>query len=764
MSREKSTRRIANYYLVGGVLFGACFPAAGLLVDLFAIQNLPFSIRNLILVFSDQPLHWIIAMAPLVLGLAGSWIGVRQDQLNTINHSLEETIEERTRELSRSHELLEREKLYFETLVESSPIPIVVLDHDHCIQEVNPAFEKMFGFQEEKIKNQPLDPLISNPENINEARNYTSQVAAGETISGTGQRITRDGRVLDLKIYGVPIMIKGEMIGVLGIYYDITELLQAKKAAEKADLAKSEFLANMSHEIRTPMNGIMGMIELTLDSELTKEQRDFLSTARESAEALLFLINDILDYSKIEAGQLDMEIIDFDLISTVEGVAQSLAHKADEKSLEMTSLIEPELPSGLRGDPGRLRQALLNLVGNAIKFTESGEVSIRAEMLSESERDVFLKFSVTDTGIGIPEDRVQAIFERFQQADGSTTRKFGGSGLGLAITTQLVSMMGGEIGVESEVGKGSCFWFTVKFEKQPVSKTRPVTIPMPLRGVRILGVDDNPTNRLVLEKTLQKYLARIDMIAGGTQVLEKLEQAEKAGDQYRIILLDMQMPEMDGEETLELIKSSPFGGEVEVIILTSMGKRGDAARLQEMGCAGYLVKPIQQRQLVEIIGTVLGQSGEEPLDAERIFVTKELISEQKRNAARILLAEDNLVNQKLAVALLKRAHFPVDVVGTGREAVRAVQEKYYNLVLMDIQMPEMDGFEATRSIRESEKAGERIPIIAMTAHAMKGDRERCLEAGMDDYISKPLDHQELYELLGKWNRADWFQIELPSES
>ncbi len=579
-------------------------------------------------------------------------------------------------------------------------------------------------------------------------------IRTGQPLIGKEEYLTwPDGRRVWVSTTKLPLRDRdGRIVGTFGISHDITGQKQAaeqeriaKEAAEAASRAKGDFLANMSHEIRTPLNAIIGMTELVLDTELMASQREYLKLVLESGESLLSVINDILDFSKIEAGKLSLESCDFELRESLGDALKSLAFRAHRKGLELACEIHPDVPERLIGDLGRLRQIMVNLVGNAIKFTETGEVVVEVSCRSRTEREAELAISVRDTGIGIPADKLNAIFEAFEQVDTSTTRKFGGTGLGLAICSRLVTLMGGRIGVDSEVGRGSMFHFTARFG---LAQGKPLPKPsVAVQHTRVLIVDDNATNRQILEAILRNWDMRPRSAGSARHAVQTLREAFRAGEPFPLVLTDANMPDLDGFALAEQIRQDPELGSTLIMMLTSGDRPGEIARCEELGIAAYLLKPIKQSELFDAIVLALGVNA---VDEETPAEPTSPAPPPGGRLLRILLAEDSPVNQKLAIGLLEKHGHRVTLANHGREALAALDTQEFDLILMDVQMPEMDGYEATAAIRAREReTGRHIPIVAMTAHAMKGDRERCLEAGMDAYVAKPIRVQQIFEAINQ---------------
>ncbi len=688
--------------------------------------------------------------------------------LRELTSRLEQKVAERTSELEASERKLS-------SIIDFLPDATLVIDRQGTVIAWNRAIEKLTGVERSQLigkgnfeyaipfygERRPIMiDLVLNPDKAREEKYGAFRREGNTLLSETCSRRLKATPVHLFVAASALCDANGEVIGAIETLRDITqwketenELIHARQAAEEATRAKSDFLANMSHEIRTPMNGVLGMTDLLLDTPLDDEQREFAKTAKSSADALLTIINDILDFSKIEAGKLDFEKLNFDLRLALDEIAELASLKADEKKIEFANYVHPDVPSLLIGDPGRLRQVLLNLASNAIKFTHQGEVVIEVSLVREDADRAVIRFSVTDTGIGIPEDRLGRLFKSFSQVDSSTTRKYGGTGLGLAISKRLVEMMGGQIAVESQEGKGSTFWFTADLAKQHGDGMDQKLCPMPedIRGKRILAVDDNAVNRRIMQAYLESWHCRATVVGSPQEALEEMASAAKKNEPFDMAILDFMMPSMDGQTLGKTIKAHPDYKDTQMILLTSRGMRGDAAQASSVGFDAYLTKPIKQSQLFDAVLTVFGK----PVNVEgrerHPIITKHSIAESGKKKLKILLSEDNPVNQKVALIHLKKFGYTADVANNGHEALEAVKARHYDLILMDVQMPEMDGYKATRAIRG---AGYRMPIIAMTANAMKGDREKCLAAGMDDYISKPVNPKKILEKLKKWAKVE----------
>lgn len=650
-----------------------------------------------------------------------------------------------------------------ERFFKQSPNLICICGFDGHFKRTNPAVNEILGFSDAELESDTIIKLID-PEDRSKTLRAMYKLAKGTpSISIECHCVKSDGTKIPILWNATR---SNDGTGFYATGHDITDrklaeqqLLAAKEAAESAMKAKSDFLATMSHEIRTPMNGVIGMNGLLLDTALTKEQREFGESVRNSAETLLTIINDILDFSKIEAGKLLFEELDFNLVETVEGTLEMLAEKAQSKGIELLGSIDAEVPKYLKGDPGRLRQILTNLASNGIKFTDEGEVVLRVSLEEQNEDDAVIRFEIVDTGIGIPPEAQKRLFQSFSQADSSTTRKYGGTGLGLAICKKLVAQMEGDIGVESEAGQGTLFWFTVKLAIQKHPQTDEQKLNRDISGARVLIVDDNATNRQILHHQVAAWRMSEGTAANGFEALDRLRTAAEAGNPYDVALLDMQMPNMDGMTLAQKIKADPAIAQTHLIILTSLGNHFTSEELADAGVEAYLVKPLKQSRLFDTLINVLN-SDQENTESEARSAPAPAESKPPFFARKVLVAEDNQVNQRIAVAQLKKLGCTVDVAANGLEVLDMIPRLGYDLVLMDCQMPEMDGYEATRTIRQREQEGGKtcrwkspMVVIAVTANAMQGDREVCIEAGMNDYITKPLRGDDLRRVLERWTPA-----------
>ena len=746
--------RVVNTF--GGVAFLAaavCFlirhrRLAGVDDFLFASFALLFGMAGVLFWISqlwEADWWWwhFLRLAAYLLVLGQTFLIYQRDQeeLKALNDSLEQKVADRTARV--------------QAILNAAADGIVTIDERGVVESFNPAAERLFGYRANELIGRNVNRLMPSPYREEHDTYLANYLATGrKKVIGIGREVVglrKDGATFPMDLAVSEVRLNGRRL-FTGILRDISDrrrgeeaLRQAVAAADRANRAKSEFLANMSHEIRTPMNGILGMTGLALETDLTADQREYLTMAKASADALLSLLNDILDFSKIEAGKLELDPVPFRLRDAVEDAVRSLAHRTHEKGLELVCHVATGAPDALVGDAGRLRQVIVNLVGNAIKFTDRGEVVVRITAGRLGESDAELHFAVSDTGIGIPADKLPVLFQSFTQADNSTTRRYGGTGLGLAIVRQLATLMGGRAWAESTVGQGSTFHVTARFALQQ-GGNQPL-LPAALHGLPVLVVDDNAVNRRLLTEILTGWGMKPVAVDGGAAALAALEKALQAGSPFTLVLADCMMPAMDGFALAEAIKQHPGLARCTVMMLSSAASAGDRARCRELGLAAYLTKPIKQSELLDTILTSLGGGPEE---ASRPCGTPRPAPDASRRPLRVLLAEDNPVNQKLVLRLLEKEGHVVVVAGNGHEAITAFHRQPFDLVLMDVQMPVMDGLEAAGALRAAERAGaQRVPIVALTAHAMKGDRERCLAAGMDDYLAKPVQPGQLQAVIGR---------------
>ena len=647
---------------------------------------------------------------------------------------------------------IQRQKQYFEAIFQNSPVAIVTLDLNGGIVTCNPAFERLFGYSPVEAAGRKLDNLITPPEFQDNTQEYTRRIRRRNVQYQTGQRVTRRGETIEVEIYNVPVVVNNEQLGTLVLFHNITELVQARRKAEKADLAKSEYLANISHEIRTPLNGLIGMLNLALDTELSSSQAEYLKTASDEAEALLGLLNDVLDLSKIEARRMTLEETNFDLRTVMENVALTMAQRASDKGLELVCIVPPAVPTALRGDPNRLRQVLTNLVANAVKFTDKGEVVLGVHQESQAGSKVTLGFSVQDTGIGIPAERQAAIFDRFAQASDSTSRKYGGTGLGLSISAQLVELMGGKISLKSEPNQGSVFSFDAIFDQMGENEPIPADLKRRAKDLRVLIADSNSNSRSNLTLLLEGMGCKAIGAGTAAAMLTRLEKADNAGKGYQLLFLDNRLSGTLNYNLVEGIRNDPRYQHLIIIMLARLGDTISEVKFKELDISAVVLKPVRwqplQLILLELLTPPKKRTGQLPALPPDNRASQAM---QTTHPQDVLLVEDNPVNRKVVINLLEKFGHTVSAVEDGRKALDALADHGFNVILMDVQMPEMDGHEATQRIRSMEGSEHHTPIIAMTAHTFTSEIQRCFSSGMDAYLSKPLRPQELFDGIEQWS-------------
>ncbi|MEA3500447.1 MAG: response regulator [Candidatus Marinimicrobia bacterium] len=681
--------------------------------------------------------------------------------MEEVFHKIEDSLEKQQLKFD-----LQMSKKNFEDLAKNAFDCITINDKDGNYVFANNRAWELSGYTVEELLKLNVKDLTPSSK-IKEVKDRIKKRIESKSDSNVFEStlLNKNGKIIPIEIAASRTLWQGKAAELL-FFRDITkrkmiekklkesrdQALELAMEAKKADKTKSEFLANMSHEIRTPMNGIIGMTEILLDTSLTMEQKDYANTVKNSADQLMNLINDILDFSKIEAGKFKIENIDFNIFTSIEEFIDLVAIRAEKKDLRLINKIEPDIPSNLYGDPSRVRQILINLVGNAVKFTDEGEIVVSVSLENEDDENVNVRFEVIDTGIGIPEDKIDTVFDQFTQADASTTRKYGGTGLGLAISKRLIEMMDGEIGVKSKEGEGSTFWFTINFKKTKEKKELYEKKKVSIKDAKVLIVDDNSTNREWLCKVLKYWGCEYDEASNEKSAIQKLNSAKKQKSPFTIAILNRIIDNVDSESLGKKIKNDSALKDTSLIMMTAVGKQRDVNSLKKIGFTGYLTKPVKQTELYKTIMEVLSKE-KKPEKIEKEPKAQEKIKKGTEEKIKILLVEDNYASRMVAGTFVKSFGYEVETAENGEEAVNALKKDHYDFVLMDIQMPIMDGVEASHKIRSGSSGvlNSKIPIIALTAHAMKGDREKYLSEDMDDYISKPINKEKLRKLLEKWS-------------